>query len=182
MAGTSPAMTGKVGLPCTTSNGFAKIRTHSIAVLTARTCALNCGSRLIAIDERRRATIRGLSRRKRAETRPPRKSAKPRKQRTKRRAQALMAEVDELKACDPGDGSRREGRLQGAGRRAVADPQPAARRGARRRDEHGNVEHHRFGQSATTPSRRSSISSLARRCAKWTSRRRPSCRVRVSSC
>ena len=98
----------------------------------ARACAAK-RTRLIALDEQRRAAIqkpeagagaaqRGFEGNRRGEE----------ERRTRRRAQALMAEVAQLKDDDSGAGSGGERSLRGARRRARRNSQPAARRRARR--------------------------------------------------
>ena len=60
-------------------------------------------------------------------------------------AEKLMAEVAALKEAIPALEAEEKDALQATGRRARADPESAARRGAGRQGRDDNVEHHRFG-------------------------------------
>ena len=84
---TSPAMTRLKAPPCTTSNGFARIRRPSTRPEAARAGAAvgaSC-SRSTRSGARRSPSS---SRRRRGATRRRRKSARPRRRRTRRRAQS----------------------------------------------------------------------------------------------
>ena len=140
--------------------------------------------RLIALDERRRAAIQkaeaaqarrnaaskeigagqeeqgrgagaGADGRGRASSRTRSRRWKRRRKRPTRNCDKALAEIPNLPLDDVPDGA----------------------------DEDDNVEHHHFGaRSATTRSRRSSISSWAKRSARWISRPRRNSPARASSC
>jgi seryl-tRNA synthetase len=91
------------------------------------------------------------------------------------RASKLMAEVAELKTTMPNSSCGERPRTK-SWHRTGRDPEPAARRRARRRDEHGNVQRQVFGKARTTASRRSRMTISAARSATWISRRRETVR------
>ena len=102
-------------------------------------------ARLIAIDERRRASIAKAEQAQARRNAASREIGEAKKAREEARAQALMAEVAELKASIPAleaeeKAASRE--LDEALSRIPNLPLDDVPDGA---DEHGNVEHHRFG-------------------------------------
>src|SRR5262249_33690162 len=102
-------------------------------------------ARLIAIDERRRTTIVNAEQAQARRNAASKEIGEAKKAKDEARARALMAEVNELKASIP--------RLEAEEKASSEDLDEALSRipnlpldevpdGA---DEHGNVEHHRFG-------------------------------------
>ena len=140
-------------------------------------------ARLIAIDERRRAAIRRPRPAQARRNVASKEIGAAKKSGEEETAQKLMAEVAQLKAEIPRAGGGGEGGVRRAGQGARRNPQPAARRGARRQGRDTPMSSTTTSApSATTPSRRSSISSWAKRSARWISRPPRNCRARVSSC
>ncbi len=113
-----------------------------------------------------------------------RRSAPPRRATRRRRAQTLMAEVARAEGRDSGAGGGGEDRQpRSSTRRSPRFPTCRSHEVPDGTDETGNVEHHHFGaQAQLRASRPSSISSWARRSARWISRPRRSCPARASWC
>ena len=108
-------------------------------------------ARLIAIDERRRATIVKAEQAQARRNAASKEIGEAKKAKDEARAQALMAEVAELKASIPAleaeeKAASRE--LDGALSSIPNLPLDEVPDGA---DEHGNVEHHRFGAKRNYP-------------------------------
>src|SRR5215468_1710603 len=108
-------------------------------------------ARLTAVDERRRATIVKAEQAQARRNAASKEIGEAKKAKDEARAQALMAEVNELKASTP--------RLEAEERAASEElhealswipnlPLAEVPDGA---DEHGNVEHHRFGAKRDYP-------------------------------
>ncbi len=108
-------------------------------------------ARLIAIDERRRATILNAEQAQARRNAASKEIGEAKKAKDEARAKALMAEVNELKASIP--------ELEGQEKVATLELEAALSwipnlplddvpGGA---DEHGNVEHHRFGAKRDYP-------------------------------
>jgi seryl-tRNA synthetase len=142
MAGTGPAMTGE-----TVMHDIKWIRDNPEAfdkALKRRGFAPE-SARLIAIDERRRAAIAKFEQAQARRNAASKEIGEAKKAKDEARAQALMAEVGELKNTIPA--------LEADEKEALSDldqalaqipnlPLDGVPDGA---DEHGNVEHHRFG-------------------------------------
>ena len=131
--------------PCTTSDGSATIRTRSTAAL-ARRGLPGEAKRLISIDERRRAVIQKLEAAQARRNAASKEIGEAKKNKDEATAQALMAEVAELKDAIPATGGRRE-RQSPKNSTTRWRKFPTCRstkcRMARIRDD--NVEHHHFG-------------------------------------
>jgi seryl-tRNA synthetase len=101
--------------------------------------------RLIAIDERRRATIQKAEAAQARRNAASKEIGEAKKKKDEAAAGKLMAEVAELKAAIPALEAEEKavsGELDGALAWIPNLPLPEVPDGA---DEHGNVEHHRFG-------------------------------------
>jgi seryl-tRNA synthetase len=142
MAGTGPAMTGEAVM-----HDIKWIRENPEAfdkALGRRGLAPE-SARLMAIDERRRAAIAKFEQAQARRNAASKEIGEAKKKKDDARAQALMAEVGELKNAIPA--------LEANEKEALSDldatlaqipnlPLDDVPDGA---DEHGNVEHHRFG-------------------------------------
>src|SRR5260370_19809157 len=108
-------------------------------------------ARLIAIEERRRATIVKAEQAQARRNAASKEIGEAKKAKDEARAQALMAEVAELKASIPQlEAKEKEGSKQLDDALAAIPnlPLDEVPDGA---DEHGNVEHHRFGAKRDYP-------------------------------
>jgi seryl-tRNA synthetase len=142
MAGTGPAMTGEAVM-----HDIRWIRDNPEAFDKAlkRRGLASESARLIALDERRRAAIAKFEQAQARRNAASKEIGEAKKAKDEARAQALMAEVGELKSAIPA--------LEADEKQALSDLDAALAQipnlpfdevpdGA---DEHGNVEHHRFG-------------------------------------
>ena len=137
-------MTGEARLPCTTSSGFATTPQPSIADWSDAAFRSEA-SRLIAIDERRRTSIAKLEQALARRNAASKEIAEAKRAKNDAGARALMAEVAELKntipalEADEKQASRELQELLAQIPNLPADDVPDGV------DEHGNVEHHKFG-------------------------------------
>src|SRR5215470_9486075 len=102
-------------------------------------------ARLIAIDERRRSSIVKAEQAQARRNAASREIGEAKKAKDEARAQALMAEVNELKASIPAleaEEKSASGELEEALSRIPNLPLDDVPAGA---DEHANLEHHKFG-------------------------------------
>jgi seryl-tRNA synthetase len=142
MAGTGPAMTGE-----TVMHDIKWIRDNPEAfdkALKRRGLAAE-SARLIAIDERRRGAIAKFEQAQARRNAASKEIGEAKKAKDEVRAQALMAEVGELKNAIPAleaDEKETLSNLDTALAQIPNLPLDDVPDGA---DEHGNVEHHRFG-------------------------------------
>jgi seryl-tRNA synthetase len=103
---------------------------------------------LIAIDERRRAAITRLEQMQARRNTASKEIGEAKKAKDEARAQALMAEVGELKTSIPAmeaEAKKLEDDLLGSNGRLAQLPNLPADDVPDGADEHANVEHHRFG-------------------------------------
>ena len=135
---------GRRRLPCTTSNGFAKTPKPSIAAWSGAAFAPEA-SRLIAIDERRRTGIAKLEQAQARRNAASKEIAEAKRAKDDAGARALMAEVAELKNTIPAleaDEKQASAELEESLAKIPNLPADDVPDGV---DEHGNVEHHKFG-------------------------------------
>jgi seryl-tRNA synthetase len=102
-------------------------------------------ARLIAIDERRRATIVKAEQAQARRNAASKEIGEAKKARDEARAQALMAEVADLKASIPALEAEEKEASQQLDDALAAIPNLPLDEVPDGVDEHGNVEHHRFG-------------------------------------
>jgi seryl-tRNA synthetase len=108
-------------------------------------------ARLIAIDERRRATIVRAEQAQARRNAASKEIGEAKKARDEARAQALMAEVAELKASIPALEAEEKEASQQLDDALAAIPNLPLDEVPDGADEHGNVEHHRFGAKREYP-------------------------------
>src|SRR5215470_146977 len=134
MAGTNPAMTEEIARTVMHDIRWIRDNPEAFDRGLARRGLAPEAARLIAIDERRRATI-----------------VKAEKAKDEARAQALMAEVAELKASIPALEAEEKEASQELDDALAAIPNLPLDEVPDGADEHGNVEHHRFGAKREYP-------------------------------
>ena len=173
-----PAMERRAS--CTTSDGFEKIRKASIAGWRAADWSRS-RSGFIAIDERRRAAIVKVEQAQARRNAASKEIGEAKKAQDEARAQGLMAEVGELKDAIPTLEADEKAVSEGARRRARRKF-PTCRSTMCRTVSTSTVTSSTTGsaRSPNSRSRRGSISSWARRSARWISRPPRSCPARVS--
>jgi seryl-tRNA synthetase len=108
-------------------------------------------ARLIAIDERRRATIVRAEQAQARRNAASKEIGEAKKAKDEARAQALMAEVAELKASIPALEAEEKEASQQLDDALAAIPNLPLDEVPDGADEHGNVEHHRFGAKREYP-------------------------------
>jgi seryl-tRNA synthetase len=142
MAGTSPAMTGE-----TVMHDIKWIRENAEVFdrgLTRRGLAAESG-RLLAIDERRRAAILKAEQAQARRNAASKEIGDAKKTKDEARAQALMAEVNELKAAIPAMEAQEKEVSKNLEEALSQIPNLPLEEVPNGTDEHGNVEHHKFG-------------------------------------
>ncbi len=107
--------------------------------------------RLIAIDERRRATIVKAEQAQARRNAASKDIGEAKKAKDEARAQALMAEVAELKASTPALEAEEKAASQQLDEALAQIPNLPLDEVPDGADEHGNVEHHRFGAKRDYP-------------------------------
>jgi len=108
-------------------------------------------ARLIAIDERRRATIVKAEQAQAQRNAASKEIGEAKKAKDDARAQALMAEVAELKASIPALEAEEKAASQELDEALAQIPNLPLEEVPDGADEHGNVEHHRFGAKRAYP-------------------------------
>jgi seryl-tRNA synthetase len=108
-------------------------------------------ARLIAIDERRRATIVKAEQAQARRNAASKEIGEAKKAKDEARAQALMAEVTELKASIPALEAEEKAASQELDEALAQIPNLPLDEVPDGADEHGNVEHHRFGAKRDYP-------------------------------
>src|SRR5579872_6585978 len=100
---------------------------------------------LLAIDERRRATIVKAEQAQARRNAASKEIGEAKKAKDEARAQVLMAEVNELKASIPGLEAEEKDASNELDKALAAIPNLPLAEVPDGADEHGNVEHHKFG-------------------------------------
>jgi seryl-tRNA synthetase len=108
-------------------------------------------ARLIAVDERRRATIVKAEQAQARRNAASKEIGEAKKAKDEARAQALMAEVAELKASIPALEAEEKAASQELDEALAQIPNLPLDEVPDGADEHGNVEHHRFGAKRDYP-------------------------------
>ncbi len=108
-------------------------------------------TRLIAIDERRRATIVKVEQAQARRNAASKEIGEAKKAKDEPRAQALMAEVNELKASIPALEAQEKEASRELDDALAAIPNLPLDEVPDGADEHGNVEHHKFGAKRDYP-------------------------------
>src|SRR5262249_54054730 len=108
-------------------------------------------ARLIAIDERRRAAILKAERAQARRNAASKEIGDAKKAKDEARAQALMGEVAELKASIPALEAEEKEASQELDEALAKIPNLPLDEVPDGADEHGNVEHHRFGAKRDHP-------------------------------
>ena len=106
---------------------------------------------LIAIDERRRATIVKAEQAQARRNAASKEIGEAKKSKDEARAQALMAEVTELKASIPALEAEEKAASEELDKALAQIPNLPLDEVPDGADEHGNVEHHRFGAKRDYP-------------------------------
>jgi seryl-tRNA synthetase len=106
---------------------------------------------LIAIDERRRATIVKAEQAQARRNAASKEIGEAKKSKDEARAQALMAEVTELKASIPALEAEEKAASEELDKALAQIPNLPLDEVPDGADEHGNVEHHRFGAKRNYP-------------------------------
>jgi seryl-tRNA synthetase len=142
MAGPSPAMAGE-----TVMHDIKWIRENAEAfdqALARRGLASESG-RLLAIDERRRAAILKAEQAQARRNAASKEIGEAKKAKDEARAQALMAEVNDLKSAIPAMEAEEKEVSKNLEEALAAIPNLPLDEVPDGADEHGNIEHHRFG-------------------------------------
>src|SRR5215469_15692089 len=151
MAETSPAMTEEIARTVMHDIRWIRENPEAFDRGLARRGLAPEAVRLVAIDERRRATIVKAEQAQARRNAASREIGEAKKAKDEVRAQALMAEVNALKASIPAleaEEKAASGELDEALSWIPNLPLDEVPDGA---DEHGNVEHHRFGAKRDFP-------------------------------
>jgi seryl-tRNA synthetase len=151
MAGTGPAMTGRCYENVMHDIKWIRDNPKAFEQALARRGVLGDAWRLINIDERRRAAILKAEQAQARRNAASKEIGEAKKAKDEARSKALMAEVNELKASIPALEAEEKSatlELETALSWIPNLPLDDVPDGA---DEHGNVEHHRFGAKRDYP-------------------------------
>ena len=136
--------------PCTTSGGFERTHPHFDTALNRRSLddaskTLFSSANLLAIDERRRAAILKLEQAQARRNAASKEIGEAKKNKDDARAQALMAEVNELKTGIPALEAEVKAAEDELNKILATIPNLPLDEVPDGADETGNVEHHKYG-------------------------------------